>query len=318
MVSSQRISGRHISGPGIPVTIESKEQQVHYKEHKTMHKQESSNMRRTKMLILCAIAAMALSAVVSASASATKNPKWALCETRGPNNGQWSNGTCTTLGGEKTHETRLLLTENETREITAEANGNQRLASPGAPTVICKKLKLRTGAILLGGEPGKGAGSAIFEECEVEGKPNCKIKNVGGVNGTIETHPVTATLVYSSKAAEEKENQAATLTLFKPTTGEIFVELEIEGTECPEALRGKAFPVKGEVLGENTGGNEHLVTHELNFPTTAFKTYWLQVGGVATEKEIKKLMLATLAASYSGKTKASLAGSQTDQDWWIV
>jgi hypothetical protein len=274
-------------------------------------------MKSIKIMGLCLVAAMALSAVVSASASATKNPKWVICETRGPNNGQWSDGTCTKLGGEKTHETRLLLTENETREITAVGNGNQMLASPGAPTVICKKLKLKAGAVLLGGEPGKDNESIVYEECEVEGKPNCKVKNVGGVNGTIETHPLTSTLVYTSKAAEEAENQAATLTLFKPTTGEIFVELELEGTECPEALRGKALPVKGEVLGENTGLNEHLVTHELNFPATALKIYWLQVGGVATEKEIKKLMLATLSATYSGKTKVSLAGSQLGQDWWV-
>ena len=83
-------------------------------------------MKSIKIMGLCLVAAMALSAVVSASASAgTKNPKWALCEERTAGTGQWENTTCTKLGGTKTHETRLLLTENETRSITAEANGNE-------------------------------------------------------------------------------------------------------------------------------------------------------------------------------------------------
>lgn len=275
-------------------------------------------MKLFKIMGLCFVAAMALSAVVSASASAaTKNPKWALCEARTAGTGQWENAECTKLGGTKTHETRLLLTENETREITAEANGNQKLAAGTTATVICKTLKLKAGAVLLGGEPGKDNESIVYGECTIESKPNCKVKNVGGVNGTIETHPLTSTLVYSSKAAEEKENQAETLTLFKPTTGETFVSLFLEGTECPEALREKELPVKGEILGENIKGNEHLVTHELNFPTTALKTYWLQVGGVATESEIKKLVLLVTNATYSGKTKESLAGGQLGQAWWI-
>src|SRR5580692_5184819 len=120
-------------------------------------------MKSIKIMGLCLVAAMALSAVVSASASATKNPKWALCEARTEGTGQWNNGTCTELGGKKTHETRLLLTENETREITAEANGSQKLAPAGAPTVLCKKLSLKAGAVILGGEPGKGTGGVRFE-----------------------------------------------------------------------------------------------------------------------------------------------------------
>ena len=189
--------------------------------------------------------------------------------------------------------------------------------SAGGTNIVCKKLKLKAGAVLLGGEPGKDNESIVYEGCEVETKPNCKVRNVGGTNGTIETNPLTSTLVYSSKEAEEKENQAATWTLFKPTTGEIFVELFLEGEECPSALREKALPVKGEVLGENIKGNEHLVTQELNFPTTALEKYWLQVGGVAKEEKIKKLFLLVTGAVYSGKTKESLAGSQLGQAWWI-
>ena len=65
-----------------------------------MYKQENY-MKRTKILILCAMAAMATCAAQSSSASATKNPKWALCEARTAGTGQWDNSLCTTLGGEK-------------------------------------------------------------------------------------------------------------------------------------------------------------------------------------------------------------------------
>ncbi len=95
------------------------------------------------------------------------------------------------------------------------------------------------------------------------------------------------------------------------------MEVFLAGSECPEVFREKNLPVKGEILGENTKGNEHLVTHELNFPATVLKTYWLQVEGKATEKEIKKLVLLTSAIAYSGKAKGSLAGSQAGQAWWV-
>ena len=274
-------------------------------------------MRSMKIMGLCFIAAMALSAVVSASASATKNPKWVICETRGPTNGQWNNGTCTELGGNKSHETRLL-TGTETRLITATANGVQKLTSTAAGiTILCQKLSLASGAKLTGGEPAGDLETIRYEECSVEGHEKCKVKNKGGTFGTIETKPLLSIVGFKSKAAEEGENQAETVTVFKPETGKVFVELEME-TECPvKALEKTGLPIAGEVGCENAGGNAHLVEQELNCPSPRITTYWLQSGGSPKEEKIAKLELAGFESTYTGKSKVSLAGSQLGQAYWL-
>lgn len=277
-------------------------------------------MRSMKIMGLCFIAAMALSAVVSASASATKNPKWVLCETRGIG-GQWKNGECTEKQTNGSHETRLLLA-NETRLITATqdvtiAEGIQKLKSSSV-TIICKKLKLASGAVLVGGEPAGDLETIVYEACGVEGHENCKVKNKGGTFGTIETKPLRSLVGYKSKAAEEAENLGETVTVFKPEGPPTFVEIEME-TECPSAKLEKiGLPVNGEVACENLGGNAHSVSHLINCPETAIKTYWLQSPeGSAKEEKVTKLELAGALASYTGASEISLAGSQLNQAFWL-
>ncbi len=265
-------------------------------------------------IALSAVSAVVLSAVVSASASATNNPKWALCETRGLG-GQWKNGACTELQANGSHETRLLLT-NETRSIIAKANSVQKLSSPAAKiTIVCNKLTL-AGGTLRGGEPAGDSETIVYKECTVEGYPNCRVRNKGGTFGTtIETKPMHSTVGYASKEAEEKENQAATVTVFAPASGKAWFEMEME-TECPEKTLNIALPIEGELTCEDVG-NEHLVEHEINCPSPRISTYWLQSGGSPKEEKVKKLEIVRFEATYTGKSTISLAGSQLGQEFWL-
>lgn len=223
-------------------------------------------MRSMKILGLCFIASLALSAVVSASAMA-KNPRWGVCLNR-VSGGQWEDGQCSKAKTNGSHETRELKT-NETIEITAEANGIQKLHS-ATVTIECKKLKLKSGAEIIGGEPGTDAETIVYEECGIEGFPKCKVRNVGGTFKTIETKPLNSTLGYKTKEQEEKENQEDTVTVFKPKTANTFVEIEMEaepGGTCPStALEKKGLPVTGEVACENVSATKHAVEHELKCP----------------------------------------------------
>jgi hypothetical protein len=272
-------------------------------------------MKLFKIMGLCFVAAMALSAVVSASASATKNPQWVICENVGTG-GHWEDAACSKATTNGSHETRLLAKENETREIQAVQISEQTLKSTAA-TIICTKLSLAKGSVLLGGEPGKDNETIVYSGCTTN-IANCTVRSAKAAVGTIETNRLISTLTYSSKEAEEKENQAATLTIFKPGTGKVFVDLILEGTGCPESLRGVELPVDGEVACTNEKGNAHSVSHELVCPKEAIKTYWLQVAGAAKEEKVTKLELGGMAATYSGTSSISLAGSQEGQDWWII
>jgi len=274
-----------------------------------------------KIVGLCFIASLALSAVLSTSALA-KNPRWVVCE-KVTSGGHWKDSQCTEKQEGGSHDTRELKT-NETREVTVEANGEQKLSTPGAKTtILCKKVSVKAGAILIGGEPGTDEEILRYEECEIEGSPTCLINKEKAKKAKIETNLLSSGLGYSTETREIEENQQGTVTVFKPKSGTTFVTLELEkeeGGSCPLAsIEKMALPVKGEVLCENIGGDEHLVTHEINCPEPLLKEYWLQSASQKPEKvTIKKLELATMASTYVGKSKIKLAGIEAGQEWWIV
>ena len=276
-------------------------------------------MRRIEIAGLCLIATLALSAVVSTSASA-KNPRWVICEVSKETRGQWEDALCAKHKTNSTHETKELKA-NETREIRAEASGVQKMGSPAFKlTILCKKLKFKPGAALIGGEPGTDAETLVYEECEVEAKPNCKINKEAGGKAEITTKPLTSTLGYKTQKQEEEENQTDTITNFKPESGAVFFELEVEGikeAECSaKALEKIKFPISGEYACENVNGNEHIATHELNCPEPRITEYWRQTAEQKPEKvEIKKLEMGGSAWTVVGKSTIKLANGQ---GWWIV
>ncbi len=273
-----------------------------------------------KILGLCFIAAMALSAVALTSASAAgRNPRWAVCNPVPAGTGHFEDNQCT-KGGTGNWEAREL-TKGETKGISVEANGSQELRSAEV-TILCNKLSVQAGAQIIGGEPGTDQEILVYEECKVVNFPTCKVQGPpkAGHWGTIETRVLSSSLGYKTKGAEETENQKETVTVFKPQTKEVFVELELEkeaGGSCPGGgtLEKIGLPVKGEVACENVEGATHLVKHELNCPETAIKVYWLQVAGSPKEEKLKKLELLTAGATYVGKSKIGLTDGQ---DWWIV
>jgi hypothetical protein len=276
-------------------------------------------MRRIEIAGLCLIATLALSAVVSASASA-KNPRWVICEVSKETRGQWEDALCAKHKTNSTHETKELKA-NETREIKAEADGLQKLGSPSLKlTILCKKLKVKAGAILIGGEPGTDTETLVYEECEVEAKPKCRINDIEGGKAIIATTPLASTLGYKTQKQEEEENQTDTVTVFKAEAHGALYELEIAGekeAECTsKALEKVKLPVSGEFACENVSAGTHLVTHELNCPEPRIAEYWRQTAEQKPEKVVvKKLEIAGFEWTVVSKTAIKLTSGQ---GWWIV
>jgi hypothetical protein len=278
-------------------------------------------MRSLKILTLCFITSMALGAAVSTAALAARNPKYTLCKVSPETRGQWMNGFCTVPGRNASHETRQLE-ESQTRGFELEPNGMQELSVPSAKmTIICKKLKAKAGAILIGGEPGASSEILAFEECEIEGSPTCLINKEKAGKAQIVTNVLSSKLGYLTEKAEMEENLRDVVNVLKPSSGTVFTELEIEkeaGGSCPLAsIEKMKLPVKGELACESIDGAEHLITHELNCPETAKKEYWLQNSKEEPEKiTLKKLELATLPATYVGRSKLKLSGIEEFQALW--
>jgi hypothetical protein len=260
--------------------------------------------------------AFVFSAVVAASAFAKSedNPQWAVCEEVAAGTGAFTNSACTTSG--KGNFEAKVLGEKETREVKAEANGSQKLKS-ATVTIVCKKLKLEAGAILIGSKapnPGTDRETIVYEECEVEGSPKCTINGEKAGEAKIKTKSLKSVLAFLTKEGAENEREPA-VTVFTPESGSQFVEFTLAG-ECP--VTGP-IKVEGSVAAENVKSEEHAEKHELNASETAIKEYFVNEGGktVAKKAELKLEGIVKLPATYIGKAFVRQRGTLIEKifDW---
>jgi hypothetical protein len=238
---------------------------------------------------LALMVVLAISVVSSASASAaTNNPQWQVAG--------------------------KVLTAGESKEVTAEANGAQKLNIGGAflGNIKCTALKLQARAKILGStapNPGTDEETIVYEKCELEGKPECKINGEAAGVAKITTNLLKSTLVFETKAAAEAQS-APTLTLFEPKVGTVFVTLELTGT-CNAT--GK-FEITGQVAAKNPEGATEKEVHVSESPATAITKYFVNEGGVTTEKKVTALKFGIFPASYIGNSNIRLS---TKELWSI-
>jgi len=88
-------------------------------------------------------------------------------------------------------------------------------------TVECKNLKLKTGAEIVGGDPGISHETVIFEECVALAPAECVGKAVA-----VENTPVNNELTMVVKPAAQAGKIA---TLFTPSSGTLFTKITFSG-----------------------------------------------------------------------------------------
>jgi hypothetical protein len=247
-------------------------------------------MKSIKMTGLCLAAVFAFGAIgVSQSfAASTNNPQWEVAS--------------------------KILGEGESKPVVAKANGAQKLKATGI-TISCASLKVENANIKGSKAPNPGTDEEVivYEECEVEGKPNCEINKEKSKVAKIKTVLLKSTLAFQTKVAAEAES-APTVTVFEPKEGTKFTTFELTGIEC---LAQGVISVEGQVACENPKGQEQLAKHELNCPEPAIKKYFVNEGAVTVEKLVKELRLEgvlKLAATYVGKASVEL----TSKELWGV
>jgi hypothetical protein len=109
-------------------------------------------MFKVPTILLVLVTVLLASVTASAVASAQEGPVWHV-------------------GGKKlaTNETRAIVDRNETGNI-AKLSGEIAHAKV---TILCKVLKSK--GVLVGGPIGGGEDEILFENCELEGLPNCEV-----------------------------------------------------------------------------------------------------------------------------------------------
>jgi hypothetical protein len=262
---------------------------------------------RFRITLVALLAVFAASAVAAATASA-KNPTWTVCKAVTAGSGKFEDSLCS-KGGKGNWEASELLT-GETKEISSEQNGTQRLLTV-AGTILCGKFKTEPGAEIVGGEPGTIEEVIVYEECDIEGIPNCSV----GTHGVFTTNTLLSKLVYLTKAAAEKENAEATGTLLKPKTGKVLATVPFGSEDSSECtlLKGNK-EVTGELVAENVKAGLHATKQEFSFPEPRVATYWVQVGKTLQEEEVKPIRWGGTGGTFDGNTFYKLTSNQA---FWI-
>jgi hypothetical protein len=153
-------------------------------------------------------------------------------------------------------------------------------------TIECTTLHSPT--TLVGGTPGKDHAKIVFTGCTVAGRTEteCHVKSPGapGGNGEIVTSAKTE-LVYIGTKAQAQKEEGPLGDLFEPESGNVFVTLEVGGTNCPIFSAG-TNKVEGKVVGGVEPVESMGTEGMLNFPQPPIKTAyrWLKKGEVETLK----------------------------------
>jgi hypothetical protein len=258
---------------------------------------------RAVLLALVAMFAVSAAASASASAASTNNPQWQICEeaATGKANLECKSGSSGTFAEE-------ILGEKASREVTAEAAGNQKLVfSSYGMTFICKKVEFGKGAKIIGSaapNAGTSEETIIYAGCEVEEFAKCEIDDERAGDAKLTTSLFKSTLVYQTKAAAEAET-SPTLTLFEPINKVMF-EFSVSGT-CP--VTG-TFKVEGSFLTENVEGGTYAVHHVFNAPKTTITKYFVNNAKKEPEERTSKLQAYGTTVKYVGESKLALASGR--------
>jgi hypothetical protein len=267
-------------------------------------------MNRTQIAVASLLTACVPGWVGAASAVATStnNPQWSLCS-KVAGTGHYTEEKCATVSGGNTgnYEATKLTTGN-TAEVTAAANGVQGLGSSGGIAIVCKEVNFVSGAELIGSNaPNAGTSEeeARLSGCEEVGYPLCKVE--GPAPGEVHTKLLTGKLVFLTKAAAEKEEASGTGIVFVPKTAGVFAEYKLKETTVGtgECLATGTITTSGTLVVKNLSPTAYAPAPEVEAPTTAINSYFINESGTTVEK---KASLSALGVTvlYTGKIKLSL------------
>jgi hypothetical protein len=202
----------------------------------------------------------------------------------------------------------MTLAEGHSKEFTAKA------ATAGAKkTMVIKgkvsgtsikvessRLKVVSGATILGGLPGTANETLKLENVTVAKPTHCEIKE-----GTIITTPLVNEIVES--AEEEKKVKVGTEKaelLFAPKEGGAFAEISFAGSEC--SLKGTTAILDGSIAGETLPQKEQSEAVGLRFEKASKSVYKTSKGtfGVA------ELTMEGKDATLEGEAEMTLTGKE--------
>lgn len=242
-------------------------------------------MSRIRPIMLSMLVVFTVSAVAAAAAAAAPG--------------------CEETGGEKCfwQVQGAQLKEKATKEFTAGANKNFVLKGKVKAIAVelkWEKLKVKAGALLIGGEPGDNEEAFVLEGVKVELPKNCKIPGE-----KIETNPLKSELVELVKGGVVQKVDDV---LFEPKKGTIITEVEFEGEKCPIKNAEKLARLQGTVLAEPTNRFKEAVVGHLIFTNEKLE-YRKQASNTVVAA---KLELETNLAELAGEANIELV---TKEKW---
>jgi hypothetical protein len=227
-------------------------------------------------LLLSSMAALSAVALLASSASAKIAFEWKV-------------------GGKA-----LAAGEQRTFTVSAESTFDIKASVAGtASLLLSPKFKFEPGARIIGGKPGTGEQTIVFENVTVDKPANCEIESLPNpVVGTARSVPLKTEIVEGQTSHEP-------LILITPKTGTTFTELRFLGANC--LLKNEEADVTGSIIGDPLPHLTEVLTGLIDFEPSQGNVFLLSTGGAA---ETAGLAFAGNAATIGGTELATLINDE--------
>jgi hypothetical protein len=268
----------------------------------TTAEQGDSHMRKLRLVLLTALAALSLGAIAVSAAQATEGPFWKV------EGGRLAKGEKHPISATVTPTSKFTLVAGTfTLEATElELEGGNLLGSNAAnagsseETIVFKNVTLK----------GDGEGCEVYSE-KVAGTPEPKV---------IRTVPVSNTLDYANEL-----RTGIILIFFKPITGSVFVNLKFKGANCKPFNNGAPTAVEGSIAGEAWSAVKPVevgaepaaaVSGEINFPVTLIKKDFIEEEGLLKEVKPSLKAFGKAVTTFTGNVTVKLTGAEKEK--WCI
>lgn len=242
---------------------------------------EMALMSKARLVLLSLVAALSVGAIAASSASAAITFQWKV--------------------------NKAFLKAGEQRTFTTSADGKVSVLKgtvAGTTTeLLSTKQKVQSGALLLGGQPGKNTEIVEFESVIVDRPANCEAHSAAAPTGIVSTAPLTSEIV---EGAPGGTSNGEPLILFKPasSTNEVFTEIEFLGASC--LIKGQKPSVTGLLLALPLPQEQEEVKGVLDYEATT-KEYKVSSGGAAKKAG---LTFAGMPATFTGLALVTLTSGE--------
>jgi hypothetical protein len=173
----------------------------------------------------------------------------------------------------------------------------------GEMKVVCQSAT-SAGAL---GENATAVSGTRLSECAIPSQPGCQVHSEGEPSGTIVSGETSGELIFLGTKEEAKVGSGRLGELIKPSDGEYFAAVELEGSEC--SVKGTVRS-EGDMIAEIEPADTEVEVGRVVFPDTMIGEGYEWEGAHKVKKITASLESAGEPVTISGEEELELESKE--------